>query len=164
MIDRNPINVKRVKEERERFEEKYEKRAPDACWPWQAGTFGDGYGRFTLDGNYHQAHRIAWALAHGVDPSDDLVLHECYNEICVNPSHLMTGNHRINMVHAFDEHGIGVFGGEDDPNTKLTLEDAREIRERYDAEDITQAELADEYGVSGSTISHVVNGRAWTHA
>jgi len=166
MIDRNPIDVDRVEEARERFETKYDERIPASCWPWTAGTFGDGYGRFTLNGNYYQAHRIAWALAYGEDPGDALVLHECYNESCVNPRHLMRGSQHTNMRHAFVEHGSGVFSspGEDNPNAELTSEQVREIRERYEDEDVTQADLADEYGVTDTTINDVVNGVSWTFA
>jgi hypothetical protein len=166
MIDRNPIDVESVEEARERFESKYDERIPASCWPWEAGTFGDGYGRFTLDGRHYQAHRIAWALANGSDPGDALVLHECYNESCVNPAHLMLGNQRINMVHAFGEHGSDVFSspGEENPNAELTSDQAREIRERYESEDVTQADLADEFGVSRSLISMVVREVLWADA
>lgn len=50
MIERNPIDTDRVKIARARFKAKFEKRGSDECWIWTAGTFGDGYGRFTLAG------------------------------------------------------------------------------------------------------------------
>lgn len=49
------------------------------------------------------------------------------------------------------------FGG---PRTKgnLTPDEAAEIRERYANEDVTQTELADEFGVTGGTVCHIVHG------
>jgi len=166
MIERNPIDVEAAEAVRERFEAKYDERIRTSCWPWQAGTFPEGYGRFTLGGRYYQAHRIAWALTHGSDPGDALVLHECYNKSCVNPRHLTLGTQRLNMIHAFGEHGADVFSspGETNPNAKLTSRAAREIRERYSTEDVTQGDLADEYDVSRSLISMVVNEVLWTDA
>lgn len=166
MIDRNPIDVDRVEEARERFESKYVALIPASCWPWDAGTFGDGYGRFTLDGRYYQAHRIAWTLANGEDPGDALVLHECYNKECVNPRHLMRGSQHTNMRHASAEHGPDVFSssGEENPNAELTSDQVREIRERYESEDVTQADLADEFDVSRSLISMVVREVLWADA
>jgi predicted transcriptional regulator len=44
---------------------------------------------------------------------------------------------------------------------KLTREEVEEIRNRYKNEDITQAELGQDYGVTQRHISDVVNGESW---
>lgn len=46
-------------------------------------------------------------------------------------------------------------------NTKLTADQVEIIREVYQAGGASQKALAKEYGVSRSTISHVVLGRVW---
>ena len=165
MIERNPIDVARIAKTKARFEAKYQERDPDACWYWTAGTFGDGYGRFTFAGKYHQAHRIAWAVAYGEDPGDNLVLHHCDQVNCVNPNHLYLGDQTDNMRDAEVRGGPDVFSslGEENPNAKLTADDVEEIRIRYEKEDVVQRDLASEYGVSSSLISMVVNEVQWPH-
>jgi hypothetical protein len=44
---------------------------------------------------------------------------------------------------------------------KLTIDKAREIRIRYAAGDISQAKLADMYGVTLLSISNVVRGKTY---
>lgn len=166
MIPRNPIEIDLVKRVGTRFETKFEKHGSDGCWLWTAGTFGDGYGRFTVDGKYYQAHRIAWAVAYEEDPGDDLVLHHCDRVDCVNPIHLYLGDQTDNMQDVKARGGWDVFSsfGEENPNAKLTADQVREIRTRYKEEDVVQRDLAAEYGVSPSLISMVVNEVQWPHA
>lgn len=45
---------------------------------------------------------------------------------------------------------------------KLTQQRADTIRERYKAEDLTYAELGDEYGVTRQNIERVINNHIWT--
>jgi hypothetical protein len=52
----------------------------------------------------------------------------------------------------------------EDNRSKLTAEDAREIRERYAAGDIGYAELAEEYPVTAGAIYCVVNGAVFADA
>lgn len=65
-----------------------------------------------------------------------------------------------NINHAI---GIGLFknNGAHNTNSKLTFEEADEIRVRYLTENITQTELADEYSVDRSQISLIVNYKAY---
>jgi hypothetical protein len=72
--------------------------AADACWEWQAGRTGDGYGAFVV---FPQivvlAHRIAYFLHTGIDPIGKLVRHyECDNPPCCNPTHLKAGSNADN--------------------------------------------------------------------
>lgn len=167
MIPRNPINVQSAKAAFDRFIAKVDDspNPSKGCWEWQAGTFGDGYGRFSLDSKRYQAHRIAWALTFGRDPHYSLVLHECDNPPCVNPLHLVLGDQRTNMDHARQRRGPDVFStlGEDHPNAKLTERAVREIRYLYSTSSLSQSDLANQYGVSRSLISMVVNREQWSH-
>lgn len=49
------------------------------------------------------------------------------------------------------------------PETKLVASDVLEIRRRYWSGDANGKDLADEYGVSPSNISLIVNRETWTH-
>lgn len=48
-------------------------------------------------------------------------------------------------------------------HSSLGADDVREIRRRYEEEDICQATLAEEYPVSSATISDIIRGETWTH-
>src|SRR5690606_17629515 len=45
--------------------------------------------------------------------------------------------------------------------SKLTPEQVREIRARWEAGGVTQAQLAEEYGVHLKHMQHIVRGRVW---
>ena len=53
--------------------------------------------------------------------------------------------------------------GERHPRARLTTVTVRAIRSRYASGDVTQKELANEYGVSAGTISQIVTRRIWDH-
>jgi predicted XRE-type DNA-binding protein len=51
--------------------------------------------------------------------------------------------------------------GERNGRAKLTWDAVREIRWRYATRCITQAQLADEFGVTQITVSSIVRGKTW---
>jgi hypothetical protein len=55
----------------------------------------------------------------------------------------------------------GDVSGEKNPQSRLTWKDVDEIRRRYVPRRVTLRQLADEYGVSETTVSLVVNGKIW---
>jgi len=62
-----------------------------------------------------------------------------------------------------DTHERMATRGEDASNSKLTEQEVREIRERYEPWETPMADLADEYNVSTTLISDVVNRNIWKH-
>lgn len=59
----------------------------DTCWLWKKpGT--DGYGRFYMQGDFHQAHRVSYGWEYGEVPVHLVVDHLCRVHGCVRPSHL----------------------------------------------------------------------------
>lgn len=136
-----------------RFHEKYERGTADECWEWQS-AMNHKYGHFSSpEGWSRQAHRVAWRLRNG-DPGDSHVLHTCDNHACVNPNHLYLGDDSQNQKDAVMR---GKHGG-----AKLNMDDVRTIRSRYEEEDVTQEELADEYDIAQSNISRIVNWRRYS--
>lgn len=53
--------------------------------------------------------------------------------------------------------------GEINGQAKLTAGQVSEIRSRYWCQQLTQRELAEEYGVKQPTISNIISRRTWSH-
>lgn len=86
----------------ERFWSKVDKRGPDDCWLWTAGTFkGEGkYGWFWLNGRTLGAHVVAFELTYGPIPKNKLIDHLCNTPLCVNPRHLRLASRAENARNA----------------------------------------------------------------
>ncbi|OMC07085.1 HNH endonuclease [Mycolicibacterium fortuitum] len=70
---------------------------PSQCWHWTAAfDKDDGYGRFTIAGRSHLAHRVSFSLAFGPVGSDVEIDHTCFTRLCVNPKHLRPVTHKQN--------------------------------------------------------------------
>jgi len=136
-----------------RFWEKVARGEPDECWEWQASTFPNGYGQFWLNGSPVLAHRVAAGRPEGQ------VNHKCDNRLCVNPAHLYEGDQEQNVA---DAHDRGGWSGPVKPSSKMTIDQVEKIRERYADSDVTYAELANDYGVSDSTIMRIIKGQTYS--
>ena len=155
---KRPARINRM-EAAERFWPKVDKRDDD-CWEWTGAILRSGYGQFRMNDGKERAHRAVMMLE-GLDPGDDMVLHHCDNKACVNPAHLYVGGHEDNTR---DVHERERFGhGQENGNSKLSRYDVEEIRSRYDLEDVSYAELAEDYGVTDVLIGKVVKIEVWRH-
>lgn len=136
----------------EKFHSKVARREPDRCWPWLGSTNRDGYGQFRVGKRTLIASRAAAAIAHG-EPDAAFVCHSCDNPICCNPAHLWFGSCADNVA---DREAKGRNAPM--PTTaKLTPAQVSEIW----SSKLTQRELALQYGVGKSTISHIKSGTTW---
>ena len=74
----------------------------DGCHRWTRATNNRGYGVIWFDGKLHLAHRAAWLLAHGREPTPGLVIdHICENKWCVNADHLRELSNAENIQRAY---------------------------------------------------------------
>ena len=134
------------------------------CWEWQGAKNHLGYAIFS-NAWHHSAHRVAYEMFVGAIPDGKCVLHTCDNRCCVNPGHLWIGTQADNIAD-MDKKGRRVNGdrkGEKNAQSKLTVEDVREIRRRASKGE-THRSLAQEFGLAqSSVVSNVVNRKRWKH-
>lgn len=139
------------------------------CWEWTAARDALGYGFFRMEPArpMWRAHRAAWELTNGAIPDGMIVCHRCDNPPCVRPDHLFLGSEQDNVDDRVakdrSSRQISHFG-ETSPLAKLSAEQVDAIRYRYTAGGILQRELAEEYGVTQTTISKIVRGVRWKQA
>lgn len=137
----------------------------DSCWLWTAACFSNGYGAFRLGPKQLRAHRWSFSHFNGPIPEGAVVMHICDVKRCVNPAHLRVGTQLENQ-RDMTRKGRGRFGtrnGGIKYAPKLSYALANEIRERYAKGDVTQANLANEYGVNQTMIGLIVRGQRWNH-
>lgn len=149
----------------DRFWVKVNKLGPDDCWEWQASIDTRGYGNFGVpknDGKYlmQRAHRVAWELTNGpLLGSSQHLCHTCDNRKCVNPAHLFIGNPKLNMQDCAAKGRFNNRKGENNPRSKLTIDDVKNIRNS----DLPLSKLALQYGVAKSVVGYARNKITWTH-
>lgn len=149
-------------------EERFWKNAPkgvgDSCWLWGGKINDSGYGIFTIKGRSYRAHRIAWQMHHARQiPDGLLVRHRCDVRACVNPEHLVVGDHSDNRSDAIRRHRANSLKGEAVPSAKLTTDQVQWARQQWDSGLLTKTELSRRLGVSVTTVTSVVNRESWTH-
>ena len=139
----------------------------NGCRLW-TGAKTHGYGNIRFNGKIWKTHRFAYHLYHTEEDIEGwCICHTCDVPSCVEETHLWKGTKQDNAVdmcnkerHA-DLRGTHVNCGENSPRAKLTEEDVRVIRHRFDDEYITKTQLAKDYGVSIGCIQHVINKMNW---
>ena len=133
----------------ERFWAKVNRLGPDDCWLWTGSRKGGKWGYGQLGSRDRRlapesAHRVSWEIHHGSIPDGMKVLHRCDNPPCVNPNHLFLGTLRDNTQDMLIKRR----------HLEILLPaQIAELTERYRAGNISEQQLAKEYGVSQQTIS-----------
>jgi hypothetical protein len=146
----------------ERFWAKVQKT--DGCWLWTAATNEKGYGVFCVDkktNDIQLAHRVSYRMHYGEIPDNLFVCHHCDNPTCCNPSHLFIGTPDDNMQDKVLKDRQ--TKGERVVVSKLTNAQVIEIRQRYATGNISQAQLAREYGITSATMGSLIRQETWRH-
>lgn len=147
--------------DRERLLAKIEKHE-SGCWLWTGslrGTKTHRYGCIRYRGKSEGAHRASYMEFNGEIPPGLNVLHRCDVPRCVNPEHLFVGTDSENMQDMTSKGRHPYRLGETHPNSKLTDDQVRMIRESKQS----HGQLAAAFGVTRATIKNVRNGRTHTH-
>lgn len=108
-----------------------------------------------------KAHRASWMAHRGPVPEELNVLHICDVTMCINPDHLFLGTQKENVRDMMNKgranHPPQI--GESNGVALLTRSDVLEIR--LSSERI--CDLAQRYGVAGTTIGAVKHRKTWKH-
>lgn len=147
------------------------KPVDSGCWEWQGGVNSGGYGSLGWHGKPYTAHRIAAWLAGMIrsprapirKSTKGFVLHRCDNRLCCNPDHLFIGNYSDNTKDAYDKKRRKITRGEESPVSKLTNEQARQIRLRLGKGE-RKKDLALEYSITTRALSNLESGKTYKDA
>jgi len=129
-----------------------------SCWNWKGAKDYDGYGFIKhKDGTQLRAHRVSYEIHFGTFNKNLFVCHHCDNPSCVNPEHLFLGTNSDNQLDMYKK-GLGPdLSGENNPASKLTLEEVNKIR----ADTRTHIKIATDYGISLGQISNIKRRKQW---
>jgi hypothetical protein len=134
-------------------------KQPNGCWVYQGTATRTGHTTFYYNGAIQgSAHRVAYEVWVGDIPARRYVLHRCENKMCVNPDHLYLATF-TEVMKIRDEAGNSIRGRRN-PKAKLTLAQVAEIRRRSTSGEALKP-IADDFGVSRSTVSQIKHGNIW---
>jgi hypothetical protein len=128
------------------------------CWIWQGPKLDrikkNTYGTIWLEDVHYLAHRISYYLYNEPFTKNLMVCHKCNTTLCVNPKHLVLGNHTDNMNDMIAS-GTTV--------RKLNEEAVKVIKWmlKYKYKQGLGKKLAVLYKVRTSTISEIKNNHHW---
>jgi hypothetical protein len=123
------------------------------CLVWTFGNLLNGRPHFTIRNRSQAAYVFACEMKEGrLRPKGLVVRHACENPLCCDPNHLSFGTHR--------ENGIDRLYHGNSKSLKLDLQKVNHIHMMH-KDGISAETLANNYGVTVSTIKSVVNDRTW---
>lgn len=134
------------------------------CWEWTGQRHSKGYGRFNIYSNnkvkHLRAHRLSYELFVGEIPPNILVCHKCDNPSCINPEHLFLGTNADNIADMMQKDRQRK--GENHGRNKLSLDEVQYIKS-YPKYHGSGVKLAEQFGVTTTTICNIRNGKIWKH-
>jgi len=161
----NSMKPKLSHKNQRRFMDTIESKDTDECWEWKGTKNNAGYPLFSMKGRMYSAIRILYQLYYKRNiEKGEIISHTCKNNGCMNPDHIYatTRSERTQQAYRDRELIPASQKGEKNPNSKLSEQDIITIRNRK-KEGVTHQELADEYNVTKTTISQIVNRKLWAH-
>src|SRR4249920_2033145 len=119
----------------------------DGCRPWPYSKTEGGYAQLRFEGVVVRVSVLTCEAWHGLAPSHrHQVAHSCGDPTCWAGEHLRWATPAENEADKI-AHGTAHIG-EQHPMSKLTEDDVRAIRKRFEDEPITKTALANEYNVT----------------
>lgn len=137
-------------------------RTPSGCWEWQGAKTLAGYGKMYANQKCDDTHRISYRLFCGPIPDGVYVCHRCDNPPCVNPNHLFLGTPTENQADMRMKRRARNPKGSEAWKAKICEADVVRIRQQF-ADGRPRKQIAREFGLSETTISHIARGKIWKH-
>lgn len=132
------------------------------CLEWMGGRLPFGYGTVRIGGRSLKAHRVAYAMYHGVDPGKLQVCHRCDNPPCGLKAHLFLGTNSDNIRDMLAKGRGNPAQGERMPHAVLTESDVRQMRQLY-AIGMGVRPIAQQFSVARMTAKYAIFGTTWAH-
>ncbi len=125
------------------------------CWIWQGELETTGYGRISCKGKRYGVHQLAYLIFNGDIPQGQIVRHTCDVKHCINPKHLVLGNHTDNA--------LDVMQRNSPMYAKLNEEAVKVIKWmlKYKNYHGLSRKLSRLYNIDFSTISDIKRKRTW---
>jgi hypothetical protein len=127
------------------------------CWLWLGSVTDQGYGRFKAGGKTYMISRYAWREKGRRDPGALTISTRCSNKLCVR--HLYTRT-RAEIMASVPRR---CASGEDSWLAHTTANTVLQLRKLYAKGDLTQAMLAERFGLSLSNVKSILGRRSWKH-
>jgi len=120
------------------------------------GRDGYGYPVVTFKGKRERAYRVVFMVYKGEIPFGAVVRHTCDNKLCINPDHLLLGEHTDNVA---DRVARGRSAtGERNGRSKLNIDQVMNIL----VDNVTpKMSLAKRHGVSPKVVRDIKQGKTW---
>ena len=130
-------------------------QADGPCLRWVGRHGRQGYAQTERNGQTYLLHRLVWEHHWGPIPQGGVVAHSCGHRDCLSTEHLYLSNR---SGRAADTVAQGrVAAGEEHWNQRLTWEQVSAIRASRESDD----KLAEQYGISRSSIRKIRTWRRW---
>ena len=121
----------------------------------------DGYKLVKWAKKNTRLHRLMWFFSYGEIPEGMVVGHKCNNKGCVNVQHLYLTTFKQNSTDAKNDGLYRVLNNHG--RRALTDEQVLEAHKLYNKDKITQAKLAEMYGVKFGTMSQILRGVSYNN-
>ena len=132
----------------------------NGCWictSHKVPKSSKSYPSTSINGKQINISHIIYRETIGPVPVGIILRHTCDNPLCINPAHLLPGNHADNMKDRSERNRQAK--GEHNAASRLNKDQVRFIR----SSDEPVKALAERFGVHPGTIYRVLNGVNWGH-
>lgn len=121
----------------------------NGCRLWTGAIKSNGYGHVNINGKTVMVHRLSWSLTNRRKiPKGKRVLHSCDVRSCIEPKHLRIGTSAQNSQEMVAR---GRYRGP----RRLTNAQISEILTLCSNGELTQREIARQFGVHEATVSDI---------
>lgn len=137
------------------------------CLEWAQACSGKGYPTAYYKGSVRNVRAIVYEESGGSPLGSRQLIMTCRNRLCVDRQHMAAKSRKEVQEKWADREEMAMRFSicakrrDNAPARKLTLQQAREIRERLAAGGVTQKQLAEVYGVRKDAIGRIARGQSW---